>query len=122
MSEIVLSVGSNLKAGYVEKAIAWLESVLTECRASHIYTTPAVQGYGDPYTNAVVMARSDMDCNELNRIIKEYELSCGRDDNARAKGIVPIDIDIVVVAGEVLRLRDFNQSFFKIGYQNLLAR
>ena len=34
-------------------------------------------------------------------------------------GLVPIDLDIVMWNGEVVRQRDFNQDYFQIGWKQL---
>lgn len=117
--DIVLSVGSNRSSEDVVKAIDWIRTVLSRCEVSSIYQTPPIQGYGKPYKNAVVKGASNLEEDTLNTIIKEYELRNGRDAKARIEGNVPIDIDIVIRNGEVIRPRDFNQSFFQIGFSEL---
>ena len=47
----------------------------------------------------------------------EYDF--GRDSEARERGDVPLDVDIVLFDAEIVRPRDFSQSFFRIGYESL---
>lgn len=125
-NEVVLGLGSNVSGFYVESALMWLAGRLSEMHASSLYPTPPAGSGVRPYVNAVVSATTGLDAGQLNAALKEYEVSCGRDDASRAAGIVQIDIDIVLFNGEVIREWDFNQTFFRIGYdqlcQNLLAR
>ncbi|MGN0237916.1 MAG: 2-amino-4-hydroxy-6-hydroxymethyldihydropteridine diphosphokinase [Lepagella sp.] len=120
MLSVVLSVGSNVGYDEVKSAVEWLSQELKDFQASTLYRTPALQGVGNPYVNAVVIGMISESCEAFNRRLKEYELSCGRDDAARAAGVVPIDIDIVIVDGNVVRPRDYAHSFFQIGYNQLL--
>ena len=118
-SDVILSVGSNRSYEDAATAVEWLLTKLEDAKASSLYSTPAVQGYGRPYVNAVVAGKTALNADELNHSLKQYELQCGRDDQARRDGIVPVDIDIVVWNGEVIRTWDFRQNFFKIGYSEL---
>lgn len=117
--QVVLSVGSNCRYSEVGKAMEWLGNILDSCRHSHEYLTPALQGYGDPYTNAVVAGVTSADYSEFETMLKRYERERGRDECARERGDVPIDIDIVIWDGEVVRPRDFRQDFFQTGYRAL---
>lgn len=141
----VLSIGSNVSAANVEEATVWLKGVLDGFCMSHIYETPAVKsgncddgeydmlrpdmaevkagyqtGYSlRKYSNAVVTGSSMFHPEALDEILKGYEKKCGRDDAARAEGRVPIDIDVVVCNGKVMRPWDFRQQFFRIGLLEL---
>ncbi len=56
---------------------------------------------------------------ELNSAFKAYERACGRDEECRSKGLVPIDLDIVMWNGDVVREKDYKQQFFKIGWEQI---
>lgn len=116
---VVLSIGSNCRYEEVGIAMLWLDSILSDCEMSHEYLTPALQGYGPQYTNAVVSGCTSMTYDELDRLLKQYEREHGRDEAARERGDVPVDIDIVVWDGEVVRPRDFRHDFFQIGWRTL---
>lgn len=118
-NHLFLSIGSNRSYEDVINAIEWLKKKLFNTRISSLYKTPPVQGHGKPYVNAVMEGKINMDLDDFNCELKKFEISSGRDEIARAAGIVPVDIDIVISNGEVLRKRDYVQSFFKIGYLEL---
>jgi len=92
---------------------------MSECEASDIYETPEIHGRGEPYMNAVLSGRTGMELETLERLTKEYETGAGRDAAARNAGRVPIDIDIVIWDGTVVRPKDYSQSFFRICYKSV---
>lgn len=118
----VLSIGSNVSEANVSEAIAWLNAQFVDILVSHVYETPAISSKGvecsaqSVYDNAVACVVSRFDSDSLESMLKAYELECGRDAVAREAGIVPIDIDIVMADGTVIRPWDYRQHFFKIGY------
>lgn len=118
-NEVVLSFGSNVDESYVAAALSWIGHVLEDMRCSSIYKTPAVHGGPRDYSNAVVSGYSRYGFDTLNAMFKDYEYSQGRDAAARDRGIVAIDIDIVVWNDEVVRAWDYRQTFFKTGFSEL---
>lgn len=119
--EVVLSLGSNYgdRAGSLKAAIDWVSGILSNCLISSIYETDAIGG-GSPYMNAVVKGEWQGSAEELNIKCKEYERTNGRTPEARMLKRVPIDIDVVVAAGTVLRERDFRCAYFKRGINELV--
>lgn len=89
-------------------------------RNSPIYATPDCHGGQREYMNAVVAGTTFLAPEELERICKDYEIGSGRDSAARAAGNVPVDVDLVVYDGCVLRDKDFRCEFFLKGYRILL--
>lgn len=118
-SRVTLCLGSNCSSRLVEEAIEWLGTVLTDVRSSGLYSTPPLKGNGDSYFNAVVTGSTSNSLDECNATFKTYERECGRDERCREKGIVPIDIDIVIWNDKVIRERDYIQNYFRIGYTRL---
>ena len=118
MNRIVLCIGSNMepKRRNVEDAIRWCSGLCGDIRCSSIYETPEIHGIGAPYANAVLEAFTEYGYEDLNTLLKSYELRMGRDGHARQHGIVPIDVDIVLWNDEIIRPKDFRQSFFRIGF------
>lgn len=121
LHEVVMSLGSNEhpRCGRIMEAISAMRVLLSHCKVSGIYETPEIHGCGDPYMNAVLSGRTSMDRTDLERFSKQYEVEAGRDALARKEGRVPIDVDIVIWDGTVVRPKDYAQSFFKIGFTAL---
>lgn len=120
MVEVFLSVGSNdsERQRRVESALAWLRERLADVAESHIYATAPLWGAKGAYVNAV-MRGSVADVAALERDLKAYEIANGRDAAARAEGRVPIDIDIVVADGKVVRPCDYGADFFRLGFETI---
>lgn len=118
LKEVVLSVGSNHgdRAREVESGIEWLKGVLTDCVSSTIYPSPDCLGGQKEYMNAVVRGKTRISPERLETMCKEYETAHGRTPEIREKGYVPIDIDIVILDGVIIRERDVRQRFFQVGY------
>ena len=66
-----------------------------------------------PYTNQC------LGVSQLNALLKQHEIAEGRTDEMRARKQVPIDIDIVIYDGEILRPNDYNQAFFQKGWKEI---
>lgn len=122
MNKLVISLGSNCgnRTNNVKQAADWLSRLLQDAACSEIYETPEIHGVGDPYMNAVIIGLSDNDYDSLNSCFKQYEIRAGRNDDARNRGEVPIDIDIVIWNDNVIRHSDYSANFFKIGYLALI--
>jgi 7,8-dihydro-6-hydroxymethylpterin-pyrophosphokinase (HPPK) len=120
----VISVGSNSsdREWQVEQAIEYLLSTLTDGCASSVYETKALNGKDAPYYNCVVLGKTDLSLEELTGQLKEYETKAGRDDMSRIEGIVPIDLDIVIWDGRIIRNDDFEKTYFNQGYRELLTQ
>ncbi len=120
-NSITLSIGSNSdnRDEQVAKCLEWLASILDNCRHSSVYTTAALNGKSGDYANAVACGECRGDIDAANRIFKAYEIENGRDTAARALGIVPIDIDIVIWNGTVVRGKDYAQEYFRQGWKQL---
>lgn len=119
--EVILSVGSNSgdRQSQVSAGAEWLKTLLSDTHISSIYSTGDCHGGSRDYYNAVVKGMTSIDINALDNLCKEYEVSHGRTPEARRKGDVPIDIDIVVFNNQTIRSNDFRRDFFQIGYQQI---
>lgn len=121
--EAVLVLGSNTgnRQGFILDAIRFLEGCGRIIHKTDIYESPDCLGSGRRYMNAVVVLLSSLDEAALNCRLKAFEAACGRDDNCRLQGLVPIDIDIVVCDGVVRRPDDFNASYFRKGFSGIMS-
>lgn len=117
-----ICIGSNEDTGKdkVLNAIGRLTGSIDIDSISDIYKTPEIHGNGATYHNAVIRTKTDIDRVRLDKLFKDMEREFGRDELARREARVPIDIDIVIYKGVVLRPKDYNQSFFQIGYKSIL--
>ncbi|MDE6511394.1 MAG: 2-amino-4-hydroxy-6-hydroxymethyldihydropteridine diphosphokinase [Muribaculaceae bacterium] len=120
-TEAIFCIGSNCgdREGNVAKALSWLTGKMSYFSHSTIYATPDCHGGQREYMNAVGMGITGLTSASLERLCKEYETSCGRDSHARSVGDVPIDVDVVVFDGVILRERDYGSEFFLKGLREI---
>lgn len=90
-----------------------------QTKCSSIYETPCALESGKQYMNAVISGFYQGDGIELGDILKEKEHEMGRTSECRGKGLVPIDLDIVVMNGDIVKPWDYRQKFFRIGYDEI---
>lgn len=88
-------------------------------KASRVYSTRPLNNKGNDYANAVISGDCDDNYETINASLKRHEAECGRDEACKMSGNVPIDLDIVVWNGKVMREKDYNQDFFKIGWEEI---
>jgi 7,8-dihydro-6-hydroxymethylpterin-pyrophosphokinase len=102
--------------------IEWLCQHLDNAIVSQVYETAADNGSAGTYLNAVMMADTDIDTlPRITRMLKQREAACGRNLMSKITKAIPIDIDIVMFDGEVVRPDDFTKAYFRIGYTQLTA-
>jgi 2-amino-4-hydroxy-6-hydroxymethyldihydropteridine diphosphokinase len=121
MNWTAVSIGSNShdREEQVKRAMDFLSGMLADAKTSSSYSTPAINGKDADYANAVTEGGSDDDFDELNAKLKDYEARCGRRPNHKQNGDVPIDLDIVIWNGNVLRERDYERDYFQRGWKQL---
>lgn len=124
MSRAVIGIGSNTpdRTERVAAAIGWLGSVFSEGFHSSAYVTRALNGHDPAYLNAVMSVECDRPMDEVNAMLKDYEQTSGRTAVSKLHGEVPIDLDIVVWDGRIVRPKDFGYRYFLQGYDELVHR
>ena len=122
MNNIVIGLASNVPEGEQKlmEAAEWLTQTFSSCRCSEIYLTDAARGATGKYFNAVAIAATDLPCSEVNALLKNYEKSHGRTPEMKSLHIVPIDLDLVMYGGTVLRPADMACEYFMKGYRMLV--
>lgn len=121
MNSVVISLGSNVedRMSRVAAAMTWIQSILRSTACSGIYETDDFHPTGRKYCNAVMAGDTALSQSEIDTAVRLYELNAGRDESARLRGDVPIDIDLVIWNGTVLRPRDMEREYFLRGFREL---
>ena len=121
-NQFVISVGSNIdkKENIINRVIAHLDTIFARLISSSIYTTDALNGKDAPYSNCVVAyLTDDLSSEDIVSTLKQVERVFGRTPELKSRGIVPIDLDLVIYKGFILRERDFNYDYFQIGWNEI---
>lgn len=118
-----IGIGSNSpeRERELQKAIEELKNYLNPCEISSTYSSPAQNGKDPEYLNAVAYGGTDETAVEIIKYLKSLERAAGRSDELKRKGIVPLDLDLVVYDNRILRPEDFQRQYFNIGYRQLLS-
>lgn len=121
MNSLVISIGSNSRdrEWQMQHCIEWLKHSLSGTHVSTIYNSVAINNRDADYLNAVMIAKTKKGLEEITALLKQYETVCGRTPASKLEGSIPIDIDIVMWNGDVVRQRDFAQQYFQRGWQEL---
>lgn len=123
MNKFVLSLGSNSddRQSQMDLAFSHLKSVFDDVESSAIYETEALNGKDAPYLNSVIVGYTNMGYDETVDYMKQWEKNCGRTSESKLKGIIPIDLDVVVWNDVIVREKDFIMPYFTRGYMQLLS-
>jgi len=121
MNCATLSIGSNSadRNAQMRQCLKWLKCTFDVVACSSLYCSPAVNGRDPEYINAVATINTQLQHDELKAKVKQYERSCGRTDLSKMQGSIPIDIDIVIWNGSVVRPKDYSQQYFIQGWQEI---
>ena len=104
----------------MNNAFAELQEMGLVAVSSSIYETVACGSIKSPnYLNAVVKIFTDTDHQELHDVLKTMEKTHGRTPESKLSGKIPLDIDIVVWNGEIIRPQDWKQDYFQTGLKEL---
>ena len=120
----ILSLGSNCgdRSGMISDALEKLGGICRILRQTVIYESPDCLGNGSKYMNAIAEIETILDLPTLNLRLKDLEKEAGRTKETRALGLVPLDMDIVVADGIIVRNNDFNSAYFRKGYSLLAGK
>lgn len=121
MSRYVISLGSNRPDGRrrLESAIDMLSGLMHDVTASDIYETmpePPAPADAPRYHNAVLAGEYAGAMSQLEGVLTSLEVSAGK---RMRRYDIPLDLDIVIADGKVIRESHFRAGYFNIGYRNL---
>ena len=121
MNTIVISIGSNSRdrQWQVEHAIEWLNKHLSSTKTSSIYNSEADNHRDPDYLNAVMAGECKLDFEKISKKVKEYETVCGRTPASKLTGNIPMDLDIMIWNGEIVRPIDFEKAYFQQGWNEI---
>ncbi len=123
----ILGLGSNDgdRELHLRHALNFLAEICETTYCSTSYESPAMSARGitnkPHYLNAVAAVDFPGDLPTLEAMLKACEVMEGRTSQARSEGRVPLDMDVVIAAGDILRPSDYNRYFFRRGYEELIS-
>ena len=117
----LLCLGSNLDgATRLSTTRKALLSHFPDIRFSQEMITEAIgSGFLSPFHNQVARLTTPLSAEEVRAILKGIEQVQGRLPEDKANGIVKLDIDLLVYDDCVLKEKDLEREFVKIGLQEI---
>ena len=117
----LLCLGSNLDgATRLSTTRKALLSHFPDIRFSQEMITEAIgSGFLSPFHNQVARLTTFLSAEEVRAILKGIEQVQGRLPEDKANGIVKLDIDLLVYDDCVLKEKDLEREFVKIGLQEI---
>ena len=117
----LLCLGSNLYgATRLSAARHVLLSHFPDIRFSQEMVTEAIgTGFLSPFHNQVARLTTPLSAEEVRGILKQIERDNGRFPEDKANGIVKLDIDLLVYDEVVLKPKDLEREFVRIGLEEL---
>jgi 2-amino-4-hydroxy-6-hydroxymethyldihydropteridine diphosphokinase len=122
LHEVYLSLGSNISPeDNLRKAYDALKSHLLIKSVSTAWESPPFGGYGPNFINAIVVAMTAMEMNELKtRVIRPIEAQLGRIRGLDANAPRPIDLDIVIFADRVVDPNIWDHPYLTVPLAELI--
>lgn len=107
MVDCLIALGSNLnnRQAYLSDAKMHLASLSkSPLLASSLYETEPVGGVSTyPFLNSIVQIQTDLQPSDLLKNLKDFEIRCGRDPNAKRWSNRVIDLDIITYGEQRLQ-------------------
>ena len=116
-TEMTVCIGSNFPDAdeCIHAAIAFIRE---QTPWRDFASTRVFHSCGSIYGNALLRLRSRLSVEDFERLSKAYEKACGRTAEAKSRGEICIDIDLVTADGQILR-DDYYAPYFAEGLRLL---
>lgn len=122
MNIVIIGIGSNLKADFnIPKMLGILKSNVEVLKVSTMLITKPIGIVDQPdYTNGAVKIATDLNMEELTKLLKSIEDQMGRDRSTPKFGPRNIDLDIAVWNGEIVDKDYYTRDFLQKSVGELL--
>jgi 2-amino-4-hydroxy-6-hydroxymethyldihydropteridine diphosphokinase len=117
----ILGLGSNTEA---ETKMAFArEALVTLFPDIHFSSVIETQAIGttihSPFLNQVACLRTSLSASAIKKQLKDIEKQAGRQSDDKSRGIVKLDIDLIIHGQNVLKRDDLSRDFIKQGIEEL---
>ncbi len=122
MAKVLISLGANTpdKQSILQRTIEAIGKTSHIVAQTPIFVTPAEGNTSAaPYANALIVANVNEDYATLRQTYKQWEIDAGRTIEMKQRGIVPLDIDIIIWEDTIIKERDMQMNYMKQGLQLL---
>ena len=117
----ILSLGSNTEA---ETKMAFAREALVtlfpDIHFSSVIETQAIgTTFHSPFLNQVACLRTSLSASAIKKQLKDIEKQAGRQSDDKSRGLVKLDIDLIIHGQNVLKRDDLSRDFIKQGMEEL---
>lgn len=111
----LLCLGSNFERDlHMETARRVLKEHFLNIRFGEEMETEAIgDGILSPFSNQLAKFESSLSPEEIRNLLKRIELDNGRTSEDRSKGIVRLDIDLLIYGDHVLKPEDLKRAYIQ---------
>ena len=111
----LLCIGSNIdRSTHMEAARKALVSSFPKIRFSPAEDTDAIgNGYLSPFSNQLARIETSLSPEEVRSVLKQIEKENGRMPGDKPRGIVKLDIDLLVYDDTTLKPEDMEKEFVR---------
>ncbi len=121
MNTFIISMGSNEnRAENMSRCRYLLSEIYPDAVFSDmIGTEPFGETYQSAFYNQLALVHSEDDELIIIDKLKKIEQEIGRQPEEKSKGIIKIDVDLLVVNGNVVKPEDFERPYINDLFNNL---
>ena len=117
---ILIALGSNHEQ---EKTVAFamerLHSFFPGISFSRMLWTEPIGIASDRFVNALALADTDKEQEEVERILKQVEKECGRSREEKMRNIIRLDLDLLQWGTVRLREQDWERDYIRLLLQEM---
>ena len=120
-NNVILCLGSNTDCeANLKSAASLLRAYFGSIRFSEaIYTEPIGLSDSGLFLNQVAVAGTNASLEEVRRAVKAMEKRLGRMSDSKQKGKIPIDIDLLLWNGTILKPADWEKEYVQLLFQSV---
>lgn len=109
----LVSIGSNCSAGEnMRLSREWLQERFPGIAFSRQMRTPfRGEGGGPDFLNQLALFHSTLDYDSLRAVLKDMERALGRRPSDKAKGKMPMDLDILMMGNTIYKAEDLEDPY-----------
>lgn len=123
MNTVIVGLGSNLdKEKNIEIAGRLLSGYFISIRFSEtVYTEPVEIDTPSLFLNQVAIALTPDSPDKIIAVFKQMEIFMGRKQGDKAKGNIPIDIDLLQWNDQILKPQDLQRPYVQSALAGMLG-
>ena len=119
-ARILIALGSNHEQ---EKNVAFamerLRNFFPSISFSRMLWTEPIGIASDRFVNALALADTDREQEEVERILKQIEKECGRTREEKMRNIIRLDLDLLQWGTVRLREQDWERGYVRLLLQEM---